>query len=104
MKKVLQFALASVCVLPMSAFANAVTQQLPQTIQAKVQDDKTVLVSPRTGIQYQIENPEQRPVVFQTTEITAAHALNAERIMASNPALSVESQQKAKQALIDFSK
>ncbi len=60
-------------------------------------------MSPRTGIRYTFANPQQRPVVLKTTAITPVNAANANRIVASNPALSAASQEKAKQALLSES-
>jgi hypothetical protein len=39
-------------------------------------------------------------VVLETAAVTAANAANVNRIVASNPALSPASQEKAKQALL----
>lgn len=71
------------------------------TTQAQVQDGSVTLRSPRTGISYTFPNPEQRPMVLETVKIAAANSANADRIVAANPALSVSSQQKAKQALLN---
>ena len=61
------------------------------TAEAQVKREVTTVVSPRTGI---------RPIILQTTAIAPANAANINRIVASNPALSVKSQEKAKVALI----
>ena len=70
------------------------------TAHAQVKRDATIVVSPRTGVRYNLGDTENRPIVFQTQAIAAANAANINRIVATNPALSVQSQEKAKMALI----
>lgn len=57
------------------------------------------LVSPRTGITYSLESQANQKIVLKTEEIKAATAETAQRIVAKNPALSAESQEKARLAL-----
>ena len=113
MKKVLQPLFLTVLAVPSFVFA-AETASAPQTTtvdkvlaakgptsaQAVVKQENTTVISPRTGIRYTFANPN-RPIVLQTAAITAANAANADRIVASNPALSATSQQQAKQALLN---
>lgn len=110
MKKVLQPLLIAVLALPSLAFANSPSQTTTldkvqaargaTTAQAVVKDDNITVMSPRTGISYTFANPNQRPIVLKTTAITAANAANVGRIVATNPALSTASQEKAKQTLL----
>ncbi|WP_349928769.1 hypothetical protein ABJ384_02970 [Acinetobacter sp. A1-4-2] len=100
MKKVLQSLMILALVIPGLAFAN---ESSKNTATNAVKDENTTVMSPRTGIRYTFANPQQRPVVLKTTAITPANAANANRIVASNPALSAASQEKAKQALLSES-
>jgi hypothetical protein len=100
MKKLLQTAMIAALALPTFAFAETAQVAKGKTTQAPVSDGKVTVVSPRTGIQYSIDNPKQRPVTIQTEAIAPVTSSNADRIVASNPALSPESQEKAKQALL----
>ncbi len=70
------------------------------TAEAQVKREVTTVVSPRTGIRYTLGETGNRPIILQTTAIAPANAANINRIVASNPALSVKSQEKAKVALI----
>lgn len=112
MKKVLQTLMIAALALPTLAFANtAQTTTIDKvqaargatTAQAVVKDDNITVMSPRTGIRYTFANPNQRPVILKTTAVTAANSANVNRIVASNPALSTASQEKAKQALLSES-
>lgn len=112
MKKVLQTLMIAALALPTLTFANtAQTTTVDKvqaargatTAQAVVKDDNITVMSPRTGIRYTFANPNQRPVILKTTSVTAANAANVNRIVASNPALSTASQEKAKQALLSES-
>lgn len=112
MKKVLQILMIAALALPTLTFANtAQTTTVDKvqaargatTAQAVVKDDNITVMSPRTGIRYTFANPNQRPVILKTTAVTAANAANVNRIVASNPALSTASQEKAKQALLSES-
>ena len=110
MKKVLQPFMIMALAMPTFVFANSaqtttsekVKQAIgPTTAQVQVGADGQITVaSPRTGIRYTFADPN-RPIVMQTVAITAANSANADRIVASNPALSDASQQKAKQALLN---
>lgn len=108
MKKALKIGLVILASLPTLALAEQLTTTPekvkaaigPQTAQAIVKDHQVTVISPRTGISYTFNN-DNNPIVLQTQAIVAANSANAERIVAANPALSVESQQKAKQALLD---
>ena len=112
MKKVLQTLMIAALALPTLTFANtAQTTTIDKvqaargatTAQAVVKDDNITVMSPRTGIRYTFANPNQRPVILKTTAVTAANSTNVNRIVASNPALSTASQEKAKQALLSES-
>jgi hypothetical protein len=100
MKKVLQPLMILALAIPGLAFAN---EPAKNTAANAVKDNNTTVMSPRTGIRYTFANPQQRPVVLKTAAITPANAANANRIVASNPALSAASQEKAKQALLSES-
>lgn len=113
MKKVLQPLFLAVLAVPSLVFA-AETASVPQTTtvdkvraaqgptsaQAVVKQENTTVISPRTGIRYTLGNTGNRPIILQTTAIAPANAANINRIVASNPALSTKSQEKAKVALI----
>lgn len=112
MKKALQTLMIAALALPALTFANtAQTTTVDKvqaargatTAQAVVKDDNITVMSPRTGIRYTFANPNQRPVILKTAAVTAANAANVNRIVASNPALSTASQEKAKQALLSES-
>lgn len=112
MKKVLQTLMIAALALPTLTFANtAQTTTIDKvqaargatTAQAVVKDDNITVMSPRTGIRYTFANPNQRPVILKTTAVAAANSANVNRIVASNPALSTVSQEKAKQALLSES-
>jgi hypothetical protein len=111
MKKALKICLIALSTLPTLAMAEQLTTTPekvkaaigPQTAQTQVTNNQITVISPRTGISYTFNN-DNKPIVLQTQAIVAANSVNADRIVASNPALSVESQQKAKQALLDAAK
>ena len=71
-------------------------------VEAVKKDDKTILVSPRTGMRYTVNNPNNLPIIFKTEVVAAATTENADRIIATNPALSQASQQKAHAALVEM--
>ena len=110
MKKVLQPLMIAALAIPTLTFANNAAQTTTidkvqaargaTTAPAVAQDGNITVASPRTGIRYTFANPNQRPVVLKTAAVTAANAANVNRIVASNPALSSASQEKAKQALL----
>lgn len=99
MKKVLQPLMILALAIPGLAFANEPSKTTAAN-GAVVKDDNITVMSPRTGIRYTFANPQQRQVILKTAAITPANAANANRIVASNPALSAASQEKAKQALL----
>lgn len=108
MKKVLQALMMAALATPALSFAETGTTTLtkvqqaigPTSTQVEVgADGRVTVASPRTGIRYTFNN-QNRPIVVQTEAIAAANAANADRIVASNPALSAASQQQAKQALL----
>lgn len=110
MKKLLQPLLAVAIFAPICAFAvepqttsvEKVKAAIgPTTTQAQVNHGQVTLKSPRTGISYSFSNPDQRPMVLETAKVSAANSANVNRIVATNPALSPESQEKAKQALLN---
>ena len=119
MKKVLQTLAMAAVVIPTFTFAatdtvpsqptqtttvdKVLAAQGPTTAQASVQNQNTTIVSPRTGIRYTLGNTGNRPIVLKTAAITAANSANVNRIVATNPALSAASQEKAKQALLGTS-
>ncbi len=70
------------------------------TAEAQVKREVTTVISPRTGIRYTLGDIGNRPIVLQTAAIAPANSANINRIVASNPALSARSQEKAKVALI----
>lgn len=69
-------------------------------VKAQQKDGQTTLISPRTGIRYVITNPTNRKVIFKTEELAAVNSATVGRIVASNPALSAQSQELAKQNLL----
>lgn len=99
MKKVLQPLMILALAIPGLAFANEPSKTTAANV-VVVKDDNITVMSPRTGIRYTFANPQQRQVILKTAAITPANAANANRIVASNPALSAASQEKAKQALL----
>ena len=112
MKKALQAVFVSALVLPTFAFAENAPQaktvpveqviaaQGAPVVQADINNQNTVVVSPRTGVRYTLGNTGSRPVLFRAALLTPVDANNVDRIVATNPALSVESQEKAKQTLL----
>jgi hypothetical protein len=70
------------------------------TAQTEVVNASTVVISPRTGIRYDLGNTAGRPIVLKTSAIAAVTPQTVNRIVASNPALSTSSQEKAKQTLL----
>ena len=71
-------------------------------VPAVQKNDKIRLTSPRTGMHYVLTNSGNRPIVFQTEAMAAVNAQNVNRIVATNPALSVESQQMAMKNLLQL--
>ncbi|MHA3050097.1 MULTISPECIES: hypothetical protein [unclassified Acinetobacter] len=101
MKKIKQALWLSLCLAPGLSFA-AETQSVITTAQTIVQGNTTMVVSPRTGIRYALGDTQGRLIQIQTTAIAPANTLTVKRIVATNPALSVESQQKAEQSLLSM--
>lgn len=64
------------------------------------EDGYTSFTSPRTGVVYSLSNPSQQEIVFKAQELKAVTAETAQRIIATNPALSPESQEQARQKLV----
>ena len=64
--------------------------------------ENTVFVSPRTGMRYSVSNPSNRKIIFQTEGLKPITAQNVDRIRATNPVISAQSQQQAKQKLLDL--
>ena len=111
MKKVLKTLMIAALAIPALSFAQTAAtttidkvQQAVGTNTAQVQrtDAQVTVASPRTGIRYTFAN-QNRPIVLQTAAIAAANAANADRIVATNPALSSASHQQAKQSLLSES-
>ena len=70
------------------------------TAQAEVKNENTTVISPRTGIRYTLGNTGGRPIVLKTAAIAAVTPATINRVIATNPALSVSSQEKVKQSLL----
>jgi hypothetical protein len=110
MKKPLQFLILASAALSGVALADNVPQTTTvdkvlaakgaTTAEAQVKREVTTVISPRTGIRYTLGDTGNRPIVLQTAAIAPANSANINRIVASNPALSARSQEKAKVALI----
>lgn len=115
MKKRLQAIFMSTCLVSVVGLAHADENQsasmtLPAakvaaslgstTAQTIVKDNNLTVISPRTGISYTLGNTGDRSIVLQTAAIAPANAITAKRIVASNPALSTQSQEHAVVALV----
>lgn len=110
MKKPLQLLILASAVVSGFAFADDAPQTTTvdkvlaakgtNTAEAQVKREVTTVISPRTGIRYTLGDTGNRPIVLQTAAIAPANSANINRIVASNPALSAQSQEKAKVALI----
>lgn len=96
MKKVLKTLALTALAIPSFTFANTAKS----VSQVPVVDGKVTIASPRTGISYSVDNPHNRPVLIKTEVIAPATSATVDRIVASNPALSEESQKNAKKALL----
>mgnify|MGYP000113603771 CR=1 FL=1 len=113
MKKLLKPLFVATLAVPALAFADTAPQTTTVekvqaatgavTAQAEVKNETTTVISPRTGIRYTLGDTGNRPIVLQTAAIAPANSANINRIVASNPALSVSSQEKVKLALLDGS-
>lgn len=110
MTKVLKTLMFTAVALPVIAFAAPAPQTttVDKVIAAKgvtqaqteVKHEATTVISPRTGIRYSLGDTAGRPIELRTAAIAAATPATANRIVASNPALSTSSQEKAKQTLL----
>lgn len=100
MKK--SFVLLMTAVCSVSAMAQSTLPTLGTSASTPVytEENTTTLTSPRTGIEYTLSNPQKIKYVMQVEKVVPANANNAKRIMAKNPALSQESQELARQALL----
>ncbi|MBF7691408.1 hypothetical protein [Acinetobacter pollinis] len=74
----------------------------PQQAEVSSKGNSLTIISPRTGISYTLGNTEGRSIILQTDAIAAANSTNADRIIAVNPAISTESQEKAAKVLADM--
>mgnify|MGYP003589971615 CR=1 FL=1 len=111
MKKLLKVLFVATVTLPVLAFADttshATTAAKVQaatgvtTAQAEVNNDSTTVISPRTGIRYTLGNTGGRSIILKTAAIAPVTATTVSRVIASNPALSVASQEKVKSALLE---
>lgn len=111
MKTILKTLAVAFFALPTLALANAATQTTTvdkvqaakgvTTAQTEVKNDSTTVISPRTGIRYTLGNTAGRQIILKTAAVAAVTPATVNRIMASNPALSASSQEKAKLALLD---
>lgn len=111
MTKVLKTLMLAAVALPVVAFAApaAQTTTVDKVIaatgvtqaQTEVKREATTVISPRTGIRYSLGDTAGRPIVLKTAAVAAVTPATANRIVASNPALSTSSQEKAKQALLN---
>ena len=113
MKILLKTIFATTLTLPAFTFADTVPQTTTvekvqaaagvMTAQAEVKNDSTTVISPRTGIRYTLGNTNGRPIILKTAAIAPVTPATVNRVVASNPALSVSSQEKVKLALLDGS-
>ena len=113
MKILLKTIFAATLTLPAFAFADTAPQTTTvekvqaaagmMTAQAEVKNDSTTVISPRTGIRYTLGNTNARPIILKTAAIAPVTPATVNRVVASNPALSVSSQEKVKLALLDGS-
>lgn len=72
----------------------------PPAVPAVSTGAATRLVSPRTGMSYTVTNLGNRTIIFQTEALAPVTAQNVTRIVATNPALSPQSQQTAVENLL----
>lgn len=113
MKILLKTIFAATLTLPVLAFADTAPQTTTvekvqaavgvMTAQAEVKNDSTTIISPRTGIRYTLGNTNGRAIILKTAAIAPVTPATVNRVVASNPALSVSSQEKVKLALLDGS-
>ncbi|MCF9000235.1 hypothetical protein [Acinetobacter nectaris] len=115
MNKIKQTFLFSAFLMPALAFAAGTSTEPftttvknvkaalgPQQAEVSSKGNSLTIISPRTGISYTLGNTEGRSIILQTDAIAAANSTNADRIIAANPALSKESQDKAAKVLADM--
>lgn len=100
MKKSLIVLMTAIC--SVSAIAQNTLPTVGATAPTPVynEENTTTLTSPRTGIEYTLANPQKIKYVMRVEKITPANEQTAKRIMAKNPALSAQSQEQARQALL----
>ena len=113
MKILLKTIFAATLTLPVLAFADTAPQTTTvekvqaaagvMTAEAEVKNDSTTIISPRTGIRYTLGNTNGRAIILKTAAIAPVTPATVNRVVASNPALSVSSQEKVKLALLDGS-
>lgn len=109
MKKHVKILLLAAVALPTFAVATPTTTTVANvqaatgvtTADVEVKNNTTTVISPRTGIRYTLGNTNGRQIILKTAAIAAVTPATVNRIVASNPALSAASQEKAKQALLD---
>ncbi|MFW2078890.1 hypothetical protein ACG94X_14460 [Acinetobacter sp. ULE_I010] len=110
MKKLLKPLFAVILAIPVLAIADTAPQTTTvakvqaatgaTTAQTEVKNETTTVISPRTGIRYTLGDTGGRPIILKTAAIAAVTPATINRVVASNPALSVGSQEKVKQALL----
>lgn len=111
MKKLLKVLFVATVTLPVLAFADTAPQSTTvakvqaatgvTTAQVEVNNESTTVISPRTGIRYTLGNTGGRAIILKTAAIAPVTASTVSRVIASNPALSVASQEKVKSALLE---
>jgi len=95
MKKLLRPLVVAVLAIPTLAMANT-----PETTTvAKVEAAQGATTAAATVQEYTFPNAQQRPIILKTAAVSAATTTTASRIVATNPALSAESQEQAKLTL-----
>ena len=111
MMNIIKPALLSILLIPTFTFAaeaqpfttsvkNVLVAKGTTSAEAVVKGGSTTVISPRTGIRYSLGETNGRPITIQTAAIAPVTTANVQRIVATNPALSPESQQAAEQALL----
>lgn len=110
MQKLLKSLFVAALVLPVMTFADTAPQTTTVakvqaatgavTAQTVVKNESTTVISPRTGIRYTLGNTGGREIILKTAAIAAVTPSTVNRVVASNPALSVSSQEKVKLALL----
>lgn len=106
MKTQFALGLTMMALLSSTSFANtptaaAVEQAVASpTVEVSQQGKLTTVVSPRTGISYTLSNATTRDIIFKAEAIEPANTATVQRIVATNPAISTESQQQAQQNLL----